>query len=149
MHTHLFPSTLSVTQHKQMPKPHAIMFSSEASQSIFLSPAIFATAFIIGSGPQEYILSNLKLPELKTECCVTNPFSPSVPSSVVMFTSPNSSKALVSRMSFFDFPPRRKVILDPLCPNSFASNKKGAMPEPPPTIRTFFTFSVLKWFPRG
>jgi hypothetical protein len=40
------------TQQRQAPTPQAIVFSSDTSQSMFLALAYFATAIIIGFGPQ-------------------------------------------------------------------------------------------------
>jgi hypothetical protein len=46
--TQTLPPTVFSTQHKHVPSPHAILFSSDTSQSIFRSPAYFAIAVIIG-----------------------------------------------------------------------------------------------------
>lgn len=73
LQTHTFPAVVFSTQHRQAPMPHPITFSSETSQKISLDDAIRATDFIIGNGPQQYMLLKLFVSIL---FCVTNPFSP-------------------------------------------------------------------------
>ena len=62
---------------------------------------------IMGLGPQQHILSNSS--RCNTLCCVTKPFSPKVPSSVVIHTRPIRSKLSFMRMSFAERPPKRNV----------------------------------------
>jgi hypothetical protein len=52
----MFPSSVATMHERQTPYPQAIVFSRETSQSTFWLTAMAATARIIGSGPQVYIL---------------------------------------------------------------------------------------------
>ena len=52
VHAHKFPSVVFSTQQRQAPSPQAIKFSKEASQEMPAARAYFATATIIGLGPQ-------------------------------------------------------------------------------------------------
>ena len=83
---HRFPSVVSSTQQRQAPRPQAILFSRLTSQSIFRALADLATASIIGFGPQQYIMSYFPA---KSGWSVTNPFVPTLPSSVQTCTFPN------------------------------------------------------------
>ena len=52
LHTHKCPSAVFSTQQRQAPTPHAILFSNDTSQAMFLLLAYLAIAIIIGLGPQ-------------------------------------------------------------------------------------------------
>ena len=56
LQTQRWPWSVSVTQQRQAPTPQAIMFSRLTSQRMPRSAALRATAFIMGVGPQVYIM---------------------------------------------------------------------------------------------
>jgi hypothetical protein len=51
--TRWLPLFVGVMQQRQTPNPQAMVFSSETSQSILFFVAMWATVFIIWSGPQQ------------------------------------------------------------------------------------------------
>ena len=87
--------------------------------------------------------SQIKLFGLKTEWCVTIPFSPIEPSSVVDRTFPNASSSFVSNTSALLLPPMRKVASILFCLKAFPSRINGAIPEPPPTTSTLLFGSAI------
>src|SRR5574344_335898 len=85
------------------------------------------------------------------ECCVTNPFSPSEPSSVVRYTRPRLLKLFNSSKSFLVLAPSRNTGSIPSSDKRLPKYSKGAVPTPPPTNRIFFVLSsgIVKPLPRG
>src|SRR4030042_6851419 len=105
---HLYPSLVFTTQLKQATTPQAIHLSRDIQQSIFRSAAKSATAFNIGSGPQAYIAVFSAASSVScSNSFVTIPFSPFVPSSVVILRVMLSTSRSSGRQtrSSWDFVP--------------------------------------------
>ena len=132
VHTHTLPFTVGSTQHRHAPRPHAIIFSSDTSQSAPMRRASRAMAFIIGSGPQQYMRSHFPDSALLV---VTMPCSPADPSSVEMCSLPifRTLQFAAGRFSIL----RRAEIPDSFRGASSSRPKYniGATPTPPPESR--------------